>query len=251
MEAVVPAAGEGTRLRPLTEDRPKALVEVAGKPLLTHVFEALCELDPTVLVVIVGYRGEDIRSRYGRQFDGVPLSYANQDSRRGLAHALLQAEPHVTGDFVVLNGDNVIRANLTNVVARHRETNADVTSLVEEVTPDRAGKGAVFEFDSQSEGDNADEGNTSGRISGLVEKPENPPSTLIPRGFYAFSPRIFSACRLVTPGETGEYELTDAIDHLVTTGHHLETVRMEGWCYNVNTLDDRETVARRLQTESE
>lgn len=252
MQAVVPAAGEGTRLRPLTEDRPKGLVEVAGKPLLTHVFEALCELDPTEIVVIDGYRGEDIRSHYGRRFDDVPLTYVRQESRRGLAHALLQAEPHVTGDFVVLNGDNVVRANLMDVVTRHRETNADVTSLVEAVPSDRLGKGAVFKLadDETVEGADTDtsiDSAAGGRIIGIVEKPDDPPSTFVPRGFYAFSPRIFSACRLVTPGETGEYELTDAIDLLLAAGRRLETVRLDGWCHNVNTPEDRTLVASKLR----
>ena len=101
MQAVVPAAGEGTRLRPLTAERPKGLVEVAGKPLLTHVFEALSPLGVEEIVVVVGYHGDAIREHYGDSVDGVPLTYATQDRRRGLAHALLQAEPHVDGDVVV------------------------------------------------------------------------------------------------------------------------------------------------------
>ncbi|PSQ36390.1 UTP--glucose-1-phosphate uridylyltransferase [Halobacteriales archaeon SW_10_66_29] len=236
MQGVVPAAGEGTRLRPLTAERPKGLVEVAGKPLLTHVFEALSPLGVEEIVVVVGYRGDAIREHYGDSVDGVPLTYATQDRRRGLAHALLQAEPHVDGDVVVLNGDNVVRANLRTVVARHRETGADATTLVEEVSPDRATEGAVFELDD-------------GDVVGVVEKPDSPPSTLIPRGVYVFSEAIFPACRLVTPGSTGEYELTAAVDLLLAAGRQLEPVPLEGWCYNVNTPADVEAVIRRLTGE--
>jgi len=233
MHAVVPAAGEGTRLRPLTADRPKGLVEVAGELLLTHVFNSLAGLGVSGIVVVVGYRGDEIRDRYGDSFEGTPITYVRQDERRGLAHALLRAEPRVEGDFVSFNGDNVCRANLGAVVERHRETGADATALVETVSRERASEGGVVELDDRE-------------VVDLVEKPDDPPSTLVPRGFYAFSERIFDACRLVTPGETGERELTGAVDLLVYAGRRVETVPIEGWCQNVNTPADRERVAKRL-----
>lgn len=233
MQAVVPAAGEGTRLRPLTAEKPKGLVEIAGKPLLTHVFGALTALDVEEFVVIVGYRGEAVRDHYGGSFEGTPITYVRQGERRGLAHALLQAEPHVDGDFVVLNGDNVVRANLGAAVDRHCATGSDVTTLVEDVSPERATEGAVFERESDD-------------IVGIVEKPDDPPSALIPRGFYVFSELIFPACRLVTPGPTGEYELTDAVDLLLAAGRHLETLPLEGWCHNVNTAADIAVAERKL-----
>jgi len=233
MQAVVPAAGEGTRLRPLTVDRPKGLVEVAGKPLLSHALETLVGLGVSGVVVVIGYRGAEIRARYGDSFEDTPLTYVRQDERLGLAHALLQADPHVDGDFLCLNGDNVCRADLGAVVDRHRAAGADVTSLVDDVSRERATEGGVFEFDDDE-------------VAGLVEKPDDPPSTLVPRGFYAFSERIFDACRLVTPAETGEYELTDAVDLLLHAGRSVETVSLEGWVRNVNTPDDIEWVAERL-----
>lgn len=236
MQGVVPAAGEGTRMRPLTAERPKGLVEVAGQPLLTHVFETLTALNVRELVVVVGYRGEQIREHYGDTFDGVPIQYVTQQSRDGLADALLTAEPKVTDEFVLLNGDNVIRANVAELVDRHRETGAGVTALTEQVPRSEAGKGAVFEV-------------SDGEITGIVEKPDSPPSTLVPRGCYAFSTDIFHACHLLTPGHTGEYELTDAIDLLLRAGRPLETVELDGWCYNVNTPGDRAVVADRLDAD--
>lgn len=235
MQAVVPAAGEGTRLEPLTTNQPKGLVEVSGKALLTHVFETLVDLAVSEIVVIVGYRGDDIREQYGDAFDGVPITYARQSEQRGLAHALLQAEPYVEGEFVVLNGDNVCRANLTAVVDRHRETEADATLLIERVSRERAKQSGVVD-------------QNDGAVDGLVEKPENPPSKFVTRGFFAFSEAIFPACRLVTPGQTGERELTEAIDLLVTAGRRVETIRLSGWCRNVNTATDIEWVETRLRS---
>jgi glucose-1-phosphate thymidylyltransferase len=116
---------------------------------------------------------------------------------------------------------------------RHRATGADATSLVDDVSRERATEGGVFELDGDD-------------VAGLVEKPDDPPSTLVPRGFYAFSERVFDACRLVTPADTGEYELTDAVDLLVSAGRRVGTVPLEGWCRNVNTPTDVEWVDGRL-----
>jgi glucose-1-phosphate thymidylyltransferase len=237
MKAVVPAAGEGTRMRPLTTDQPKGLVEVAGKPLLAHVFETLTALDIDEIVVVVGYRGEVIEAAFGQTFEGTPLRYVTQSERRGLADAVLQARPHVEEDFVLMNGDNVARANFEAVVDRHHETGADVTALVEEVSRERASEGAVLVPDGEA-------------VAGVVEKPTDPPSRTALRGFYAFSPVVFHACELVRPGHTGERELTDGVDLLCQAGRRPETVWLDGWCHNVNTPADREQVAAKLADSS-
>jgi len=232
---VVPAAGEGTRLRPRTASKPKGLVEVAGRPLLTHCFETLRALGVERLVVVVGYRGDDIVAHYGDRFADVPLTYVRQDERTGLADALRTVEPHVDGDFVSMNGDNVCRANLAAVVDRHRDRRADATLLVDRVSREAAANTGVLAFDD------------AGRVTGLVEKPAEPPSTTVPRGFFAFSPRVFEACRAIDPAPTGEYELTAAVDWLVSRGGRVETVPLDGWCVNVNTEADRRRAAALLR----
>ena len=248
-QAVVPAAGEGTRMRPLTADRPKGLVEVAGDPLLAHVFDTLRPMVEEC-VVVVGYRGDQIVERFGNSHAGLELTYVHQQERRGLADALLQAEPHIDGLFISLNGDNILRADLRALLARHRETGADATAFVERVSGEQAGEGAVLELTAEP-GAGGVENDTDrplegAAVTGLVEKPEEPPSRFVPRGCYAFSPAIFDACRLVMPGLTGERELTDAIDLLLAAGRRFETVPLNGWCHNVNTPADRDRVTRRL-----
>ena len=89
MKAVVLAAGEGTRLRPLTEDKPKGMVEVSGKPILTHCFEQLAELGADELILVVGYLKQNIIENYGDEFEGIPITYAHQREQNGLAHTLL------------------------------------------------------------------------------------------------------------------------------------------------------------------
>jgi glucose-1-phosphate thymidylyltransferase len=234
MQALVPAAGEGTRLRPLTADRPKGLVEVDGRPLLAHVFQTLADLPVDEIVVVVGYKGEMIRDQFGDAFADISLTYVEQPERRGLAHAVELAAPELDGDFVLHNGDNVCEANLDELVERHRLSPAIGTALVDAVSTDRAARGGVFDFDAD------------GAVAGIVEKPADPPSTLIPRGVWAFDERITHACALVQPGHTGERELSDAVDLCLSAGWDLETVELAGWCRNVNTAEDVRAVEERL-----
>lgn len=234
MKGVILAAGEGTRLRPRTEKLPKPLVEVGGEPLLTRCLETLRELGLDEVVVVVGYKRDRITERYGESFRDLDLSYARQPERDGLAHAVLAARTHIESDFVVLNGDNIYAGNLGAAVDRHRRTDADITIPVEEVPPETATRGAVCELDAD------------GRVTGLVEKPEEPPSTCVPAAFYVLPPEVFPACRIVRPSSRGEYELPDAIDLLIGAGYGVETVPFEGWKLNVNTERDIERAERKL-----
>jgi glucose-1-phosphate thymidylyltransferase len=231
---VVLAAGEGTRLRPLTAETPKGLVEVGGVPILTRCFETLVSLGVDELVVVVGYRADDVVSVYGERFGDVPITYAHQRERKGSAHALSIAHDYVEGDAIVMNGDNVCDANLPAVVSQHAETGADATLLVDEVPRERASETGVVAFDEE------------GRVAGLVEKPNDPPSNTVPRGFYVLSPRVFEACHTVDPSPTGEHELTAAIDRVCSTGGRVDSVDLEGWCVNVNTAADRDRAERLL-----
>jgi len=228
MKAVVLAAGKGTRLRPLTEDKPKVLVEVDGTPLIEDVFDRLIEVGIDEFVVVVGYMKEKIIERYGDEYRGAPITYAHQREQLGLAHALLQAEPHVEDDFVLMLGDNVFRANLGDVLNRQRESRADAAFLVEEVPMEEASRYGVCDT------------NEYGEILEVVEKPAEPPSNLVMTGFYTFTPAIFHACHLVQPSDRGEYELPDAIDLLIQSGRTIDAIRMDGWRVDVGYPEDRD-----------
>jgi len=239
MKAVVLAAGKGTRLRPLTDETPKALVDVAGRPLLDHVLEQLVGLGISEFVVIVGYRKQQIIDRYGDEFRGVPITYAHQREQLGLAHALLQARPYIDDDFALMLGDNVFRANLADVVERQRSGDVDAAFLVEEVPLDEAERYGVCET------------NGHGEIVEVVEKPEDPPSNMVMTGFYTFSPAIFHACQLVQPSDRGEYELPDTIDLLLESGRTIEAIPMDGWRVDVGYPEDRDRAERRLRSGDE
>ncbi|HKJ57797.1 MAG TPA: UTP--glucose-1-phosphate uridylyltransferase AglF [Halobacteriales archaeon] len=237
MKAVVLAAGEGTRLRPLTEDKPKAMVEVAGEPLLTHCFDQLLSLGADELIVVVGYLKERIIGHYGDSYEGVPITYTHQREQDGLAHALLTVEEHVDDDFMLILGDNVFRANLADVVNRQREDRADAAFLVEEVPMEEASRYGVCAT------------NKYGEIVEVVEKPDDPPSNLVMTGFYTFTPAIFHACHLVQPSNRGEYELSDAVDLLIQSGRTIDAIRMDGWRIDVGYPEDRDEAEERLLAE--
>lgn len=239
MKAVVIAAGEGTRLRPLTEDKPKGMVEVDGEPILTHCFERLVELGASELLVVVGYKKEVIIEQYGDSFAGIPITYAHQREPLGIAHALLTVEEHIDDDFMIMFGDNVFRANLEDVVARQRTDRADAAFLVEEVPWEEAGRYGVCDT------------NDDGEITAVIEKPDDPPTNLVMTGFYTFTPAIFHACHLVQPSARGEYEITDAIDLLLQSDRTIDAIRMEGWRVDVGYPEDREKATRRLRAERE
>lgn len=240
MQAVVLAAGKGTRLEPLTDDKPKPLVEVDGRPILEDVFDNLIDIGVDEFVVVVGYMKEKIIERYDDEYRGVPITYAHQREQKGLAHALLQAEPHIDDDFVVMLGDNVFRANLGDVVRRQREDRADAALLVEEVSIEEASRYGVCDT------------NEYGEIERVVEKPDDPPSNLVITGFYTFTPSIFHACHLVQPSDRGEYELTDAINLLIQSGRTIDAIRLDGWRMDIGYPDDRDRAEERIrETEAE
>ena len=233
MRVVIPAAGQGTRLRPLTDDRPKALVDVAGKPLLARVFDAVYSLDVSGFVVVVGYRGEAIVERFGDAYRGLPIHYVHQETRRGLGDAVLCAEGAVDGPFLVVNGDNAIDADLSPVLAHHREHGPTATLPLWTVPAAEARETGVAVVED-------------GRVTAVVEKPEEPASTTVMTGIGVYEPALFDACRRVDPSVRGEVELPDAIDLLVREGHRVDALAFPGWRLNVNTPSDVEAAARRF-----
>ncbi|MFC6722989.1 UTP--glucose-1-phosphate uridylyltransferase AglF [Halobium palmae] len=235
MKAVVLAAGKGTRLRPLTDDKPKGMVEVDGKPILTHCFEQLAELGAEEFVVVVGYLKENIIDHYGDEFEGVPITYTHQREQKGLAHALLDVEEHIDEDFMLMLGDNIFAANLHDVVRRQQEDRADAAFLVEEVPLEEASRYGVCDT------------NKYGEITDVIEKPEEPPTNLVMTGFYTFSPAIFPACKLVQPSNRGEYEISEAIDLLIRSGRTIDAIGLDGWRIDVGYPEDRDEAEERLQ----
>ncbi|WP_435347058.1 bifunctional sugar-1-phosphate nucleotidylyltransferase/acetyltransferase [Haloarchaeobius sp. HRN-SO-5] len=208
MHAVVVAAGEGTRMRPLTADRPKPMLPVAGTPMVERVLEAA---EPYVdgYVLVVGYRSDAIVDYLGETYRGHPITYVEQRDQLGTAHAIGRAESVVDERFLVLNGDVVVTEDLVASLVE-----ADGTAVATMPVDDPQSYGVVSHED--------------GRLTDLVEKPANPPSNLANLGLYAFEPCVFDAIDRTDLSERGEYEITDSIGRMLDDGEHVSVVEYDG-----------------------
>ena len=243
MYGVVPAAGTGTRLRPLTDETPKGLVSVGNRPLLDHVFDRLLEAGVDELIVIVGYQLDTLIDYYGDAYRGLPITYVHQRDQLGLGHAVARCEAVVSGPFVVCNGDNLFQRPQRAALERARDEDVDAVLVSEEVSREQATKTGVIETD----GSRVD--TTGGRrVERVVEKPDKPPSRLSTTGWHVLSEEIFDALALLRPSDHGEYELSDAVSLLAQAGASVETVPLSGWRVNINTPEDVDR-AERLRRE--
>ncbi|MDP3900409.1 MAG: sugar phosphate nucleotidyltransferase [bacterium] len=117
MQAVILAAGNGVRMRPLTYDIPKPMIKVAGKSLIEHKLDALPEVIDEV-IIIVGYLGEQIVNYFGNEYNGRTIKYAWQEKLLGTGKALWQARDLIKGKFVSLMGDDLYaRQDIENCLA--------------------------------------------------------------------------------------------------------------------------------------
>ncbi len=228
MKCVILAAGFGSRLQPFTSHRPKQMLPVGGKPILLHGLEYIRDkLEITDIIIVVGHQRQNIMDYFGDgQEFGVKITYVVQhlNSKRGLAAALQLVEEHINSDFCLYLADNLFGADLRKVLDEHREYRPSVTLHVEEhENPSRFG--VVITDDKNN-------------ITGVVEKPKNPPSNLVITGFYVFSPVIFQAMGKLKPSARGEYELTDAIQILINEGQKVRASTISGWRQDFGYADD-------------
>ncbi|GGL59551.1 bifunctional sugar-1-phosphate nucleotidylyltransferase/acetyltransferase [Halocalculus aciditolerans] len=208
MKAVVMAAGEGTRMGPLTKTRPKPLLPVAGTTLLENVMDQ-CVDAVDGFVLVVGHQSEMVEERVGDTYRGLPVDYAVQDEQLGTAHAVEQAEPYVDERFLLLNADVVVDDSLVAALAESE----GYAVAVREV-PDPSNYGVV-----SLDGD---------RVTGIVEKPAEPPSSLANLGAYAFEPAVFDYVAATEKSERGEYEITESIARALADGVAITAVEYEG-----------------------
>src|SRR2546428_13205941 len=203
MKAVVLAAGEGTRMRPLTANLPKPLLPVAGKPFLRHTLEALRSAGVTEVAVLIGWQGHRIRASLGDgDAFGLSIAYEEQTERLGTAHAIGCMRSHVDGPFLSVNGDVVVSGEaLAAMIAYHRKIHAPVIALAEVPNPGAFGVVEVKD----------------GKVTDLEEKPRRPKSNLINAGIYAFDEDIFPLIDKTPKSPRGEYEITDTIRALMET----------------------------------
>lgn len=237
MKAVILAAGEGKRLEPLTNRRPKPMLPVANRPVLEHVVEAVADAGVDEVVLVVGYKRDRIQTHFGDGDDwDVDIEYAVQSKQLGTGHALLQAADHLDDSFVVLNGDRVISPDLVSSVIDR--TKSGDTPVVSVTRVENARNYGVVELDGQ-------------RVTAIHEKPavHRSQSDIINAGVYGFDSSILDAVQETETAPTGELALTDTLDELAGDGG-LTTVRYDDYWLDISYLWDvlsvNEVVVSRL-----
>ena len=209
MQSIILAAGEGSRMRPLTANTPKVMLPVAGKPLLEEIILRAIDAGSDRFVIVVGYQAERVRSHFGdgSRF-GVGIEYAVQEKQLGTGHALMAAESLAADHFLVLNGD--VLPDTDSLRAMSREDAA--VSAIRVDDPTRYG---VFLEEN-------------GVFKSVVEKSPKPPSNLANAGIYVLNRSVFDALRAMPLSERGEYELTDALNSLAAR-EAIKIVNLKSW----------------------
>ncbi|MEW6320717.1 MAG: glucose-1-phosphate thymidylyltransferase [Acidobacteriota bacterium] len=241
MKGLILSGGKGTRLRPLTYTSAKQLVPVANKPVLFYGIEALVEAGIRDIGIVVGDTRDEIKAAVGdgSRF-GARVTYIEQDAPRGLAHAVLIAEPFIgTDPFVMYLGDNLLNKGIVPFVEQFMALKPAAQILLTPV-PDPQMFG-VAELDD-------------GQVRRLVEKPKEPRSNLALVGVYMFGPDIFTSVKRITPSFRNELEITDAIQDLIDRGLTVTPHLVDGWWKDTGKLEDMleanrlilETLERRI-----
>lgn len=206
MHALVLAAGDGKRLRPLTNDRPKPMVLLNGRPLLEYVFDELPD-EVSDIILIVGYRNEKIKEHFGESYKGKPITYLEQKERLGTAHAVQMARGLIHEKFLLLNGDDIgdkasfekgLQYDYCLFVAHHDE-------------PSRFG---VVEV------------NNDGTLKSITEKPEHPVTNTVSTGTMVLSPQIFEVPLIQHPN--GEHYIVDSLA-AIKAEHPIQVLKQQSW----------------------
>lgn len=228
--AVVLAAGEGRRLRPLTQFRPKPMLPAGTRPILERVLDALIDAGIDDLHVVVGYMRDRVQNHFGPTYRDRTITYHVQEKQLGSGHALFQVADAIEDDFLVVNGDEVIGAEMIEAVmdAHDREAVATMAVLESELAQQY---GAV-----ELDGD---------RVSKLIEQPTDGAYQLMNAGIYAFGPSIFSEIEQ-TPQTDGERGLTDTVTQLIERSGNVRGVRTDSHRTEVTFPWDLLELASRL-----
>ena len=229
-KAVILAAGRGTRMRELTVDFPKPMIEVRGKPVLQHIVEGLRDAGIREFFIIVGYRADAVQNFFG---DGsrykIAIQYATQVVQDGTGRVVDIARNFAGNSaFILSYGDILVDPqNYKSIV----DLPDDIEAIITVTRGEDVSKGGAVFLNEQME------------LVDLREKPKSgePTSPWYNAGIYAFRPSIFEFTAKLQPSPRGEYELTDAIRELAQSGKKVQAIELTGEWADVR---DPEILAR-------
>jgi bifunctional UDP-N-acetylglucosamine pyrophosphorylase/glucosamine-1-phosphate N-acetyltransferase len=205
------AAGEGSRMRPLSYTRPKVMLPIANRPIMEHLLIEIREAGINEFVIIVGYHDEQVRDYFDRgQKWKTSIEYCSQKKQLGTADALKQARERLDGDFLVINGD----------IIAYRQ---DIARLIEN-------EGTAMAVTDVKDGRQLGTVEISGnRVVRIYEKSPKPTSSTANAGIYRFGLEIFDAIARTPKSLRGEYEITDSIQRLIDGGTKVSPRPIGQW----------------------
>jgi glucose-1-phosphate thymidylyltransferase len=225
MRCIIPAAGAGTRLRPHTHTKPKALLTLANKPIISHIMDNVLDAGINEFVIIVGYEKEKLISYVEANYDTMcSVKFIEQSERRGLGHAIYLASAYLDGTPVLIAlGDSLYEKPFSRMVDDFNQYPELVGAITVKAVPDPQNYGIVV----TQEGTNV--------IERLEEKPKIPSSSNAITGVYLIRnslPLKEALQELVTKDQTGaggELQLTDALQLMIAQGFSLGSLDSGQW----------------------
>lgn len=225
MKAIILAAGEGLRCRPLTLTRSKVMLPIANRPILEHVIDSLEKNGIFEIILVVGYEKERIMDYFqdGLNF-GVKITYVEQKAQLGTAHAIEQAKKLIDFEdsgFLVLNGDNLVEPRTIADLLNNYKGDASLLTLRME---DTAGYGVVLKEKE--------------KVTKILEKRPGDVSHIVNTGIYIFTPQVFETIEKTSISENGEYAITDTIQLMINEGKTVTSVPTESkWLDAIHAWD--------------
>lgn len=217
MKAIIPVAGIGSRLRPHTHTQPKALVPVAGKPILGHIIDSLKEVGIHEFIFVIGYLGDKIQSYVVEKYPELKKSFVVQAQKEGIGHAIWTAKEMVNEDdqLLIVLGDTIFDVHLQDFV------DLPYSTVGVKKVDDPRNFGVV-------------ESDEDGFITRLVEKPMIPKSNMAMVGLYKIKEGKLLMETLNDNIKNNlrthnEFQLTDALMHMVDKGIKIQSFKVEEW----------------------
>lgn len=216
MKVIIPLAGFGTRLRPLTYSRPKPLVNVAGKPILGHLLDKLKDLPIDEYVFITGYLGDQIEAYVSTNYSETPAHYFEQTELNGQSPAIYLAKDVLEGPTIILFVDTIFDGDISFLA----DTDADGVAFVKEVEDPRRFGVAVTD--------------AAGHVTQFVEKPDSMDNKLAVIGMYYVKEAkdMLSAIEYQMDEDRqtkGEFYLADAFQIMVDRGSNFKVAEVDEW----------------------
>jgi len=237
MQAVILAAGMGTRLRPVTANRSKAMVPVLGRPLVERALLPFVENGVRDFVFVISPDDTEITRHFTERTSlEISARFVIQEERLGTAHALGIAAPFLSGRFAVSACDSLVDEAHVRALLAEGDVPDAVLSLLD-VEPELVSRSAAVSLDGHA-------------VRRIVEKPtrEDAPSFTVSLPHYVFSPRLLDLLPRIEASPRGEYEIPDAIQVLIDAGRQVVGVHAEERL-QVSSPQDLLSLTRRMFSE--